>query len=136
MWQGITKLTTGSDFKTSSSSHTSPFFPIASFLRHDVSSTRRPERRDELISTPSQQLQPPQCLFIRLPSLPTPSTPNVVIPMINAQPLAKSALTAAACTTTLPCIGDQGDPSSSQSTISQQQHSQLTMKQQDLLESP
>ena len=109
---GTMKLVIGSDLKTNNSLHTSPFPPIASFLRHDASSMRRPERRDEVTSPPSQQLQPPHHVFIRTPSLPIPSAPNVaiLIHVTNAQPLASCAINAAACTITLPCVGDQGDP--------------------------
>ena len=106
------KLTTGFNYRKSSSSHTSPFSPIASYFRHDARSTRRPKRRDELTSPPSQQLQPPHHLFIRMSSLSIPSASNVAIPtpVTHAQPLVKSTTTAVACTTTRPCVEDQGDP--------------------------
>ena len=43
---------TGSSFRNSPISPTTPFLPNASCLSHDVSSIRRPRRRDELTSLP------------------------------------------------------------------------------------
>ena len=49
---------TGSSLRTSPSSPTSPFSPSANCTSHSASSTKKPRRRDELISLPSLQWPP------------------------------------------------------------------------------
>ena len=74
-------------------------------LKTSTSSSKRLRKKDWLTSPPLQQQLPPFHPFTKTPSLPTLDVPGVAttIPRKNAQPTAKSAITAAACTTTQPC---------------------------------
>ena len=81
MRQGI-----GSGSKTSPSSPTSPFLLTANCSSLDVSSTRRPRRRDELTSPPLQQQPQQHLLSIPMPYPSIPAVTNVATPTPSKSP--------------------------------------------------